>query len=179
LAPGVGSGNGEYGFLPFLAAVQMLEIDFLPIIWDAARQGLGSGATSTVDEWLVDLKTSFAFKRVHSSSKRARREVEIYRTLINEISVLGHPSVRENLYIAQLLGICWDVSSDDITPWPVLVFEKSQFGDLYHFMTQSDGRSMGIKERIALFVDIGTAIRDMHSKGKWFISFYCQEDLRN
>jgi hypothetical protein len=54
-----------------------------------------------------------------------------------------------------------DIPSDEEV-WPVLVFEKAQFGDLYSFATLPVGRDLCIAERLKLCVDVGTAIMDMH-----------------
>lgn len=163
---GLETAPDKYNFLSFLATAQELQIPFLPITWEAARQDIGKGGTSRISEALINLQTSFAFKRIHSDSKRDKTEQQIFHTLINEITVLGHPFVREHSNIAQLQGICWDIAPND-KPWPVLVIEKTQFGDLYNFAQLPVGREIGIAERVKLCVDIGTAIRDMHSISKW------------
>ncbi|KAI1631178.1 TPR-like protein [Biscogniauxia mediterranea] len=150
-------------FLSFLATAQKLQIQFLPITWEAARPGLGFGGTSKIDQALVDTQTSFAFKRIHEISKQEKTEKQIFQTLINEITILSHAVVREHPGIAQLQGICWDISPEDDKPWPVLVFEKTHFGDLYNFMRLPLGREMGFRDRLNLCIDIGTAIADMHS----------------
>lgn len=152
----------KFNFLSFLATAQALQIEFLPIVGDAARGVIGTGGTSRVHQSLVNLDTSFAFKTYH---KRDKTEEKIFRTLINEITVLSQPFVREHANIAQLQGICWDISPGDDKPWPVLVFEKSHFGDLRHFIGHG-GRDMTVDARLGLCVDIGRAIMDMHSSRK-------------
>ncbi|KAI1323145.1 TPR-like protein [Xylariaceae sp. FL0255] len=150
-------------FLHFLATVQALGVTFLPITWEAARQDVGAGGTSRIHESLANLRTSFAFKRIHEACKEGKPEREVFQVLVNEITILSHAAIREHANTAELQGICWDISPDDGIPWPVLVFEKSQLGDLYHFASLEVGREMSIKARIRLCVDIGRAIRDMHS----------------
>jgi hypothetical protein len=161
------TNSDKFNFLSFLATAQALQIELLPITWEAARQDIGSGGTSRINEALVNLNTSFAFKRVHEESKVKKTEAQIFQTLTNEIMVLGHPFIRSHSNIAQLQGICLDISTNDDKPWPVLVFEKSQFGDLYNFAMVPVGREMGIYERIKLCVDISTAIMDMHASSKY------------
>jgi serine/threonine protein kinase len=80
--------------------------------------------------------------------------------------VLAHKSVREHPNIAQLQGICWDVSAFDDKPWPVLVFEKTHLGDLYEFAMLPAGRTMNFSQRLRLCMDMGRAIMDMHSMSK-------------
>jgi hypothetical protein len=153
---------GRFNFLSFLATAQALRIGFLHITWDAARGEVGIGGTSRIHQALLDLDNSFAFKTYH---KRGHSEEQVFRTLITEITVLSQPVVRMHPNMAQLQGICWDISPNDDKPWPVLVFEKSHLGDLYHFAGHG-GKDMTIHERLELCIDIGRAIADMHSHSK-------------
>ncbi|KAM0420465.1 hypothetical protein ACHAPT_011757 [Fusarium lateritium] len=150
----------KYNFLSFLATVQAYQIEILPIVWETGRGAIGTGGTSKIEQVLINLDTSFAFKTYHT---RNQCERQIFRTLINEVTVLSQEFTREHDNIAQLQGICWDISPEDDRPWPVLVFEKSPLGDLYRFSRQ-EGRGMTVDERLWLCVDIGMAIRDMHDK---------------
>ena len=64
--------------------------------------------------------------------------------LDNELIVLGHSAIQEHPNIAKLQGLCWDISDDKI--WPVLVFEKSHFDDLYSFATSLVGKELDIHQ---------------------------------
>lgn len=152
----------RFNFLSFLATAQALQIQFLPIVWETGRGLAGTGGTSIIQQSLLSLDTSFAFKTYH---KRNQSEHQVFRTLIAEITILSQPFIQEHANIAQLQGICWDISPADDKPWPVLVFEKSHLGDLYHFVRHG-GRDMTVDERLGLCVDIGRAIMDMHSNRK-------------
>lgn len=69
----------------------------------------------------------------------------------------------------ELQGICWDVTSDgkgDDKVWPVLVFKKTQYADLYNFVMLPVGRELCFTERLKLCIDVSTAIWDMHSNGR-------------
>lgn len=149
----------KFNFLSFLAVAQALKIEFLPIAWDSARETIGGGGTSQIRQSLVNLDTSFAFKTYR---KRIKSHQRAFQTLINEITILSQPFVRNHPDIAQLQGICWDISPDDDIPWPVLVFEKSHLGDLYHFAIHG-GRDMTADERFGICLDVGRAIADMHA----------------
>jgi hypothetical protein len=83
--------------------------------------------------------------------------------------VLGHASTRNHPNIVDLQGICWDVASDDKV-WPVLVFEKSQYGDLHNFTTLSIGRELSVADRLKLCVDVSKAISDMHFNRRLSVS---------
>jgi hypothetical protein len=155
-----------YHFLPRLSRFQ---IEIINLTWQSAQQPFGSGATSSVNASLIDVQTSFAFKRLHEDSKQEKSEAQIYCILTNEISVLVHPLVRESQHVAQLQGICWDISHDDL-PWPALVFEKSQFGDLHKFASLPLSRAMSFADRFRLCLDIGTGIRDLHRVSTYIVS---------
>ncbi|XWX01596.1 hypothetical protein V2A60_009624 [Cordyceps javanica] len=148
----------KFNFLSFLATAQALEIQFLPIAWDASGT-IGGGGTSFVHQILVNANTSFAFKTCYKQNKT---EAQIFRALITEIAILSQPFVRDHANIVQLHAISWDISREDDKPWPVLVFEKSHLGDLYHF-ARHGGRDMTLEERLSFCADIGKAIVDMHS----------------
>jgi hypothetical protein len=163
--------------ITFLAVIQKLKISILPITWQAARQAIGVGATGRINEALINLHTSFAFKCVTDKQKQNNAEEGIICTLINEVVALGHPLIRQHPNIAELQGICWDVTTNEQGEdkvWPVLVFEKSQYGDLYNFVTLPVGRELGFAERLKLCVDIGIAISDMHLNSRLSMLAYMQ-----
>jgi serine/threonine protein kinase len=157
--------NAQCEFITFLAVIQKFGIEILPITWQAMRQPIGIGATGRINEALINLHTSFAFKCVADRQKENNSEERIIQAIISEVIVLSHPSIRNHPNIVELQGICWDVVSGDKgnnKVWPVLVFEKSQYGDLYNFAMLPVGRELGFLERLKLCADIGTAISDMH-----------------
>ena len=108
---------------------------------------------------------SLAFKRLKDDEKLEMTEAEIFQILGNEIAVLGHPLIQEHPNIVKLQGICFDISSDGKV-WPVLVFEKSPFEDLYSFATRPIGKDLDVSHRLKLCVDIGEAMMEMHSNSK-------------
>ncbi|KAH7198915.1 uncharacterized protein B0J16DRAFT_367919 [Fusarium flagelliforme] len=158
--PKAGS-NDESNLLAFLATVQALKIHFVPIFWDGGRPTIGSGATSMVHESFVNRNTSFAFKRVN----RNKSERHIYDALICEIVILSVPCIEKSANIGRLLGVCWDISSRDNIPWPVLIFEKSRHGDLRTFLDSNVGRELTFPKRLRLCLDIGKGISILHQSG--------------
>lgn len=155
----------RYNFLSFLATAQALGIEFLPITWQSARREIGEGGTSRIHEAPANIRMSLAFKRVTDDEKLKNTEARIFQMLSTEIIVLGHPLIQEHPNIAKLQGICWDISSDGKV-WPVLVFEKSQFDDLYRFAARPVGKELDIHHRLKICVEIGEAIIYMHSHSK-------------
>ncbi|KAH7080740.1 kinase-like domain-containing protein [Paraphoma chrysanthemicola] len=157
-----------YSLINFIAVAQRLKLSFLRITWQAARHGLGTGATGSIREALINLHTSFAFKCVSDRQKEKQSEDWIMRSFINEVIAHSHPSIERHPRVAHLEGVCWDVATDEQGEdhvWPVLVFVKSQYGDLANFMTLPAGRELGLKERVSLCLDLGWAVSDMHAHG--------------
>jgi serine/threonine protein kinase len=150
----------------FLALAQNLWINFLPITWQPELDTIGRGATAEIRQSLINLQTSFAFKRFFGAETESE-ECKILRALIAEISILGHFAVQDHSNILQLEGVCWNISSGDDGDgdermFPVLVFEKTQFGDLGTFMANT-GRSLSFVERIEICADVGNAVMYMHT----------------
>ncbi|KAG8527747.1 uncharacterized protein KY384_007901 [Bacidia gigantensis] len=160
--PGIPTSPQRHNLLSFLATAQALHLEFLPITWQSARQELGIGATSMVNEAFADLHTSFAFKRVQEEARLESSEEDIYRVLTNEIMVQSYPPIREHQHISQLQGLCWDIETDGKV-WPVLLFEKSHLGDLYNFLKTDLGKELSVDERLKICENIGEAISEMHS----------------
>ena len=161
----VANANTPYDLITFLAVIQKLQIDILPITWQAARQPIAIGATGQINEALINLHTSFAFKCVSNRQKERESEEAIIQVLINEVTVLGHKSIQTHPNIVKLQGICWDVTSNNKgndKVWPVLVFKKTQYEDLYNLAMLPVGRELCFAERLKLCVDVGIAIWDMH-----------------
>ena len=113
----------------------------------------------------MNFGTSFAFKLITEASKSERPDEIIFQTVTNEVAVLAHPLVRRHPNIVQLQGICWDISDNDDKPWPVLVFEKFDLGDLSTFTESSLWRILVFSQCVKLCLDIGIALLDMHSHG--------------
>jgi hypothetical protein len=94
--------------------------------------------------------------------------------------ILCHAQIRNHPNILELQGIGWDISNhaDQKDPtasrslgkgfkvWPVLVFEKSGYGDLFSFACSKEGRELGFHERLALCSHVGRAVAQMQSNRK-------------
>lgn len=164
--------------MTFLAVAQDAGIDFLPITWLRGLPAMGTGATAHVRETLINLQMRFAFKVVKEAawidkideSQRPINVKKIFQLLISEISVLGHPSVKEHANIISLLGICWDIQSSGRV-WPVLVFEKANQGDLWNFVTETC-QHMELETKLKLCADVATAVRDLHQNSTHIHPFF-------
>ena len=155
-------------FLKCLGVAQALKVDFLPIIWQPALRPVGAGATARIRQAMVNIRTDFAFKRYWESQRctSAEEESKMFRALIQEIAVLGLPSIQKHPNIVTLAGLCWDVIAESGKVWPVLVFEKSRHGDLRAFMQTGVGRQLGLKKRLELCADIAIAVIYLHANSK-------------
>ena len=170
----------RYDLIAFLGAAQTLKIDFLPITWQPALDHIGQGATAEIREASMNSNISFAFNRPRFQiAFDVEFETRLLPSLIAEISILSHPSIRESPNIVRLEGICWEILSEgqvfsregpfDNTRGgvvPVLVFEKAKYGDLRNFMTYNLGRSLVLKDRLQLCIDIARAVEEMHSNSE-------------
>ena len=158
----------SYDLLTFLGIAQSLNIDFLPISWDARQANIGQGGTAAISQSSVDLETAFAFKRLASvnSALSEAQITAIYQALVAEISVLGHKSIRSHRNINRLEGICWDIETESERVWPVLVFEKTQYGDLKTLMEHDAGTGLDLRNRLRLCAEIATAVSDLHLNGE-------------
>ena len=159
----------EYNFLDFLGVAQSLKIDFLPITWQPALGKIGEGGTAKIYQALINVQASFTFKRL-KSPQSTLEESRNWRALIAEISILGHPAIRIHSNIVRIEGICWDVVDSGEEVWPVLVFEKTSYGDLNYFMTSGPGKELDWTDRLEMLFDIALTVRDLHVIGKYINS---------
>lgn len=150
-------------FLTFLGIAQHLNIDMIPITWLPAMDVIGRGATAEIRENIATLQIRLAFKRLNL--ERLSEGERSIKPLIAEMSILGQPSIREHPNILTLEGVCWDVAKGGDV-WPVLVFQKSEHGDLAKFMVRAPGKDLCAEDRLRLCADIAAAVMTMHSNGK-------------
>lgn len=180
-AIGAENRRAPCNLITFLAAVQKLRIPFLPVTWQTKEAVVGAGGTSRINQALFDRDRSMVFKHVAEKDKLDEPVEAIYRRLINEVMVLYHHAIRDHSNILGPLGICWDISTrkkqtnsravpnvvNKYEVWPVLVFEKSSFGDLYQFSSSQDARDMDVIDRLKVCLDIGAAISHMQSNREY------------
>jgi hypothetical protein len=149
---------------------QKLGVDFLPITWQPALDAIGEGGTSEIRQSLINLQMSLAFKRlVRRQTGFVTRALSV--SLISEVSILAHPSMRNHPTMMPLFGLCWDISEHEKV-LPVLVFEKSPYGDLVNFMNSDAANRISFEERLKLCATVALAIATMHSCGGEFLLFF-------
>jgi len=171
-----------HDFLSLLAICQTREIDFVGITWDRALDDnsnlIGLGLTSEIRPGTLNLDFTFAFKRLTDSNyaqaalvSGQQRRHQAYEALISEISVLGHPIIRNHENIIRLEGVCWDFlpSSSEEKVRPVLMFEKAKYGDLGRFMRSTHGQKLTWQQKIRLCSNIVRGLATMHSCGVFWI----------
>ena len=148
---------GRCGFLALLTVTQALGIEILPIDWEQGLPPFAHGGQSSINQALVKADYSLAFKCI-----RNVKEANNLDKVIEEISVLGQPMFRNRRDIIQLEGVSWDVAPDGKV-WPVLVFEKSEIGDLWAFTQSKAGKALSLLERIGICKAMAAALQFMHS----------------
>jgi hypothetical protein len=151
-------------FMYFLATAQMGDVDFLPIVWQSDLDQVAIGGTAVIRQSFLNLKLSYVFKRI---IREKVDEPYAFHALASEVFILGHREIRGHDNIVRLVGICWDFVSANEPIWPVLVFEKSQYGDLEQFMESKPGLGLDLKARMKLCTDIAAAIVLMHFHGEY------------
>jgi hypothetical protein len=150
--------------LAVLAACQIFEIDLLPIRWQPGQDDIGLGGEARISQSVVNARTSFAFKRVRTD--RWLGGQFSFKNLLSEIHILGNKSIRNHSNIAKLLGVCWETIEDKIdTVLPVLVYEKSIYGDLARFLETPIGQALDFNERWSICKQILAGVTQLHSCG--------------
>ena len=125
--------------------------------------GIGQGGQATISQALATVQIRVAFKRFRDNLTGNSDDDKPFQAIVKEIIMLSHHAIRDHPYVATLEGICWDIPGDGNQIWPVLIFEKTEFGDLYDFAKTGRGSALSTQEKLGLCTDIGIAIRDMHT----------------
>jgi hypothetical protein len=173
--------NEHNNLLSFLAIVDYYGFDFIDVKWKQGLDVLGRGGTAEVRELFITDKKMFAYKRhralaaVQSNDPGIKRRnlnggrypeliEKIFNEMVSEVTVLGHPLIRNHQNIVGLAGVYWELS-DGSDPWPVLVFDKAHHGNMWSFATSPEGLQMSFKDRLGICLDIAQAISALHELG--------------
>ncbi|KAF3249240.1 hypothetical protein TWF128_007911 [Orbilia oligospora] len=150
--------------LGLLAVAEHINIDFLPFQCDNSNPiGIGGtakitrGAKTSTNRGDKEYNFGLVFKRTQSEIEYKNR-AEVFRAVLSEVYILGHPVVRHHPNISSLQGICWEIIHNE--PWPVLIFKQAPYGDLSQFM--KSGIELEFKDKIKICWEIGNALQLMH-----------------
>jgi len=149
--------SASFRFYMILGISQGMLVDFIPTTYQTALGIIGTGATAKVQQRLVNPQFSLAFKSIF-----------LDHILLNEMIILSSRGVRGHPHIIGIEGVSWEAGEgDDMRP--VLVFEKSGLGDLFHFMSTPTGSQSSFIQRWSMCTQIASAIFALHSnrKFKW------------
>lgn len=169
--------------MSFITIAQYHKVDLWPLSWDSNLDGLGKGETGDVKQFMVDLKSQFAFKRFsahremrehdtlleHGESFVSQNNDKLFAAMICELVILSQPEIRRHAHIIDIKGIAFDVEDDNPNSpkvWPVLVTEKAQHGSLVRYMKSVGPGGVDLLSRLRLCAQIGSAIFTMHSGSK-------------
>jgi hypothetical protein len=168
------ASKGHGDLISFLAVAQECGLEFLPVAWQSAldssgRGSLGSGGTAEVSQSLVTVETSYAFKRMSNVQVTAfnleNKLLTSFASVRSELLTLNNPAFRDHPNIINMEGICWEIMPIAGTVWPVLVFKKAEFGDLYKFLDSEPGGNVSMDTRIGICVDVARGIAALHASG--------------
>jgi hypothetical protein len=166
----LGPLSGDAVFHPdlitFLAAAQQHAIEMIPIVWQDGLGFLGKGGTADISQAPVDTQTAFAFKRTPTQRDGFNLDLkDLYHLLTMEIHFLRHPFLLGHPNIAQLEGICWEVTQE-AKVLPVLLFEKAEQGDVKRFAL-SQAEIISFDAKLDLCIDIANGIHAMHAASSY------------
>ena len=149
-----------------------MDVDFLPITWQPALETVGEGATAEVRQSLINVQTSFVFKRPvwRRESLSDIDESREFQRVASEIRALAHPEIRGHRNVIRLEGLCWDILPDDQGIWPVMVFERASYGNLIQWSDLIEGRKAGHDARVKLGGDIANGVSHLHRHSKFSTS---------
>ena len=152
----------------FLATLQQFGVDILPITWQPALDELGFGASAHVNQSIINVQSSLAFKRIASNTS--------YKALLLEVIISSTPKVRGHPNVNALEGVCWEVRAQSLGKLfdavPVLVYQKASFGNLRDLMRNKIGQRLSFALKLQICLDIAMALETLHSCCTIEISFY-------
>ena len=186
--------------ISFLAAAQKYEVEFVPVVWEEGRGLLGEGGTAQINQTMLHThlpvdpsddpdplkntalkENSFAFKRTSQYQMEIddleAEGLSLYDILTREVVVLRQQAIRDHPNIVDLEGICWEVTKTNEI-YPVLLFEKGQWGDLSSFASGLRGSWCTFNAKLGFCIDIAKALQIMHSVSMWFINGNCVSHKR-
>lgn len=133
---GAEAGPNHQDFIKFIQHVIALKVEILAMTWDPALERFnGEGSLGTVSRGGVNADMTFSYKRFRPEPTDPRYSDEQFRELqyaaiVNELTVLASPGLRDHDNIVRLVGICFELSPNNVDVWPVLVLLTANGGEL-------------------------------------------------
>lgn len=156
--------------IDFLNAVQKQGVSILPISSQRGLEILGRGLAGAIQQSTADIATVLAFKEgVPSKHEHDTEQDQDWYSLVTEITILQHATIRANPHFINLIGVSFYVEPTNIAErrraWPLLVTSKVNIGDM---STVLRGRHQDILTeltRLQLFAEVAEAVHILHSCG--------------
>jgi serine/threonine protein kinase len=87
-------------------------------------------------------------------------------SMVQEMRILAHGSLRSHANIVQLLGFSWEMHRDELNRrWPVLIMEAADCGSLKHFLELADFSIKTPAFGASIALDIASGLEALHSCG--------------
>ena len=154
----------QENLLYFLAVLQHLKLDILPLTWQPGLNELGYSLSGNVNQSMMTAQSGLAFKRIDA--------FDMYQSLASELMVACSPAIRAHPNINEPDGICWELKQNEAdtlaTAIPVLVHPKAPFGNLGQFMKTPAGIALSLSSKFTICQDIAGAVQALHSSRKIF-----------
>ncbi|KAL9615144.1 MAG: hypothetical protein Q9167_000462 [Letrouitia subvulpina] len=139
--------------------MQMSGVDFLPIKWQPALRNLGLGGSAAVSQALINIETSFAFKRLFFDGVGPEK---CYERLATETKILRHISLLRHENVVRLEGYCCEILREPERISPVLIFEKFPLGNLQDFLLSARAENIAFCDKLGFCADIADALAALH-----------------
>lgn len=146
----------------FLSLIQSCGVEIMPVTSEAARELLGRGASGHVNQSVIDITTSLAFKHPNIDGRKKLAVQELLRAEMLEVAILRHPKIQQHPSIIELEGVAWEIDSFHSTILPILVYRKSELGTLGGYIEANIGK-LSLNRRLRLCFNVASALATLHS----------------
>ena len=163
----------HHNFIRFLQYAVALRANILPLTWEPGLGAVGSdGAIGRVNQSLLNVQTSFAYKRfkpdvTNSQLSESQFREQQYAAMINEMCILSQPAIGGHNSFPHFVGVCFEHSPNATEFWPVLVMVKAERGDLEEYMSQE--HAIGPQVSLRICGEIANGIHAVHRYGESFL----------
>src|SRR5205814_6773044 len=89
-----------------------------------------------------------------------------FKQQITEVTILCQPIIRDHPNIINLKGVCLEINSETEMILPVLLFEKTNYGNLNRFLKSKLGKELSLETKLKLCVYIARALITLHNTRK-------------